>query len=62
MARAIIVGGGAFDPALMPEKRPGDLLIGADSGCAIRTARSGRCAAHRASSLRKPAAVCPSSR
>ncbi len=34
MARAIIVGGGAFAPALMPEKRPGDLLIGADSGCA----------------------------
>lgn len=34
MARAIIVGGGAFDPALMPEKCPGDLLIGADSGCA----------------------------
>ena len=34
MARAIIVGGGAFDPALFPEKRPGDLLIGADSGCA----------------------------
>ena len=34
MARAIIVGGGAFDPALMPEKRPGDLLTGADSGCA----------------------------
>ena len=34
MARAIIVGGGAFAPVLFPDLRPGDLLIGADSGCA----------------------------
>ena len=40
MARAIIVGGGAFDPAHMPEKHPGDLLIGADSGCAHLSAMS----------------------
>ena len=32
MARAIIVGGGAFSPALLPAREAGDLLIAADSG------------------------------
>jgi thiamine pyrophosphokinase len=32
MARAIIVGGGAFDPKLLPERGKDDLLIAADSG------------------------------
>lgn len=32
--RCIIVGGGDLDPALLPEKRAGDLLIAADSGFA----------------------------
>lgn len=32
--RCIIVGGGDFDPALLPERRAGELLIAADSGFA----------------------------
>lgn len=32
MARAIVVGGGAFSPALLPAREVGDLLIAADSG------------------------------
>ena len=30
--RCIIVGGGDFSPALLPERAPGDLLLAADSG------------------------------
>ena len=32
--RCIIVGGGDFSPALLPERAPGDLLLAADSGFA----------------------------
>ena len=32
MPRAILVGGGAFSPALLPEPAAGDLLLAADSG------------------------------
>lgn len=32
--RCIIVGGGSFDPALLPERGAGDLLVAADSGFA----------------------------
>ncbi len=41
MARAIIVGGGAFDAALLPAYTPGDLLIAADSGL-LHLQRAGR--------------------
>ena len=34
MAKAIIVCGGDFDISLFPEKEAGDIVIGADSGCA----------------------------
>lgn len=32
--KCLIVGAGDFDPALLPEKKPGDLLIAADGGYA----------------------------
>ena len=36
--RCIIVGGGDFDPALLPERRAGELLIAADIGVSIERA------------------------
>ena len=36
--KCLIVGAGDFDPALLPEKKPGDLLIAADGGYAALTA------------------------